>query len=128
MDNSFKYRLGYGYILDEDYSIYINVKPQFPIDTKYIKLSTDGLLTLKEGYSWDGATDAVDTNSIIRASLVHDALYQLMEDGILSKTSFKALADEELYRIAREDGMGVFRAWYVHLAVKLFGRPEPKNV
>ena len=34
------------------------------------------LLTIREGYSWDGATKAPDCEPVMLASLVHDVLYQ----------------------------------------------------
>lgn len=61
--------------------------------------------------------------SFMRGSLVHDALYQLIEDGVgLLPLSDRAQADAELRRICLEDGMSSASwAWLVYKAVRMFG-------
>lgn len=90
---------------------------------RWVSLTGDGLIHIARGYAWDGASGpALDTMSFARASLVHDALYQLIAEGELPLNPWKRHADAELYRIAREDGMSWWRARRVWLAVRLFGR------
>jgi len=90
------------------------------VDT-FLYLSSDSLLTISNGYAWDGASGpTIDTDSFMRGSLVHDALYQLIASKRLSKDHRKA-ADKILYRLCREDGMPWFRAQYVYYAVRKFG-------
>ncbi len=73
------YRSGYKYQLVKDYRIKISIKPSHPVHCEeFIALDTDGSLTVCEGYAWDGATALYDTRRNKRASLVHDALYQLL--------------------------------------------------
>lgn len=85
-----------------------------------------GFLKIKEGYAWDGASGpTIDTKNFMRGSLVHDALYQLMSNGIIP-LKFRKKADMELRRICIKDGMSQFRAWYVYLAVRLFARKYAK--
>lgn len=113
-----RYRSGYKYQLVEEYSVAVNIRPAEHIDMDYIALNTDGLLTVKKSYAWDGPSGpTMDTKNFMRGSLVHDALYQLMRDGYLPET-FRKQADLELRRICREDGMSKFRAWYVLLGVR----------
>ncbi len=82
----------------------------------------DGTLTLSKGYSWDGASGpAIDTDTILRASLVHDGFYQLIREGALTTGSRKA-ADIIFRQICIEDGMVRIRAWWCYLAVRLFGQ------
>lgn len=82
-----------------------------------------GLLTLSEGYAWDGASGpALNTVTILRASLVHDALYQMIAIGLLPKDPWKRLADREFKRICERDGMWWLRRNYAFLAVRLLGR------
>jgi len=115
-----RYRSGYKYQLVEEYSVAVAVRPAEPIDMDYIALSADGLLTVKKSYAWDGPSGpTVDTKNFMRGALVHDALYQLMRDGYLPET-FREMADLELHRICREDGMSTFRAWCVLLAIRKF--------
>jgi len=89
--------------------------------TEFIELDR-GLLTIREGYCWDGASGpTIDTKSTMRGSLVHDALYQLMRMGKIGQ-EYKPLADQTFRRLIRADGMGVFRAWYYYNGVRFFGR------
>ncbi len=113
----------YKYQLTEPYSLNVGMTSH-NIDADYIRLSTDGTLLIKEGYAWDGPSGPTrDTLNFMRGSLVHDALYQLIRcEGL--PASHKEDADRLLRDICREDGMSRFRSWYVHLAVKLFGRPS----
>lgn len=117
-----KYRINkYKYELLESYGCVVEIHPEKEINNDYVFLGIFGTLVCKKGYAWDGASGpAVDTTTIIRGSLVHDALYQLIKLGLLDKKHRKA-ADRVLRRIAIEDGMGFLRAWYVYFAVRLFG-------
>ena len=49
------------------------------------------------------------------------ALYQLMDEGHLSKKGDRLMADKLLRRICRQDGMSWFRAFYVYKTVRMFG-------
>jgi len=93
-------------------------------DTKigrWITLRRGGMIEIGERYSWDGPSGpARDTKNFMRASLVHDALYQLIQEGKLPRNYRKA-ADQTLRKLAREDGMSAFRAWYTYRAVRWFG-------
>lgn len=81
----------------------------------------DGWLTVWPGYAWDGASGpAVDTADFIRASLVHDALYQAIAEGLLAP-SWRKAADQALVRLAAEDGMPWLRRQWVYAAVRWFG-------
>ena len=123
MDHRFiqyKNRRRYKYTLFDDYRHETGITPLHAITTRFIDLDMSGMLTIKKNYAWDGASGPVlDTKRIMRGSLVHDALYQLMRDGYLPAT-FRATADLELHRLCREDGMSKFRAWYVLCAVRKF--------
>lgn len=113
-----RYRSGYKYQLVDAYPVEVNIRPAAPIDTDYIALTSDGVLTVKKGYAWDGPSGPTfDTKNFMRGSLVHDALYQLMREELLPGSCRKD-ADLELHRICREDGMSKFRAWYVLLGVR----------
>lgn len=126
-----KYRAlgGYKYILAEDYTVAVDIRPNEPIVTPYISLSTGGILSIRAGYAWDGPSGpAIDTRNFLRGSIVHDALYQLIRLGLLPQST-RAQADAELRRICREDGMSALRAWWVYSAVRSMGwactRPDP---
>lgn len=116
----------YKYQLAETYVIQTDLAPEQDIFTPdegkvFIKLSTNGILYILNGYSWDGASGiAVDTKNFLRGSLVHDALYQLMRQGKIA-LEHRDYADRLLQKICKEDGMSSFRANNVYYAVKLFG-------
>ncbi len=125
MASSITYRGGYKYQLVEDYSVRVPVIPDEDVRTEYIDLSTDGDLTIKRGYAWDGPSGpTIDTKDFMRGSLVHDALYQLMRQEYLSKDRWRAEADLELKRMCRQDGMSAIRAWWVHRGVRMGGDPS----
>ena len=121
----------YKYQLMQDYTINIEIETEEDIETSFIVLTTDGELTIKNRYAWDGPSGpTTDTKSFMRGSLVHDALYQLMHEGHLDHQEHREYADDLLKKICLEDGMSMVRAWYVHKSVRKFGethaRPSPK--
>jgi hypothetical protein len=125
-----RYRSGYKYQLATSYSIPITIKPKKEIKTKFIELDTTGTLTIKEGYAWDGPSGpVVDTKENMRASLVHDALYQLMRLKKLSATAYKDKADKIFKNICITDGIPKKIASAYYLGLKLGGKPatDPKN-
>lgn len=116
------YKEGYKYQLEYDYSVDTMLRPYVTAGNRFVSIDTLGKLTIKAGYAWDGASGpAIDTKNFMRGSLVHDALYQLIAIGILPPNQ-KQYADLELKQIILEDGMSPVRAWWVHLAVKHFGK------
>lgn len=122
MKNVCKYTDGYKYQLSADYTQKTAIKPSFCAMCRYVSLDIEGTLTINAGYAWDGPSGpSFDTKSFMRGSLVHDALYQLMAEGGLSK-KYRDEADSLLRQICLEDGMSRFRAWYVYRAVRFFGR------
>lgn len=80
-----------------------------------------GRMYLRKGYAWNGLDIAVDTPAALRASLVHDAGYNAIAAGAVSKRPWKKHFDKEFLRVAREDGTSLFRALYMYCAVRLFG-------
>jgi len=93
----------------------------YNIDTCYIKLTPDGILTLRVGYEWDGPSGiSVDTENFMRGSLGHDPGYKLLRLGLLPYWA-KAEFDSKLFKDCRKDGMSKFRASYVFKAVNKHG-------
>jgi len=115
---------GYKFQLKEIYHILTKIKLEEDISTPdkfpFIRLGKRGLLSIYNGYAWDGASGpAINNKTIIRGSLVHDALYQLIRSGKLNK-SHRKYADEIFRDICLEDGMSKIRAYWVYWAVRLF--------
>jgi len=113
----------YKYQLVADCVTPIGIAGVEAVHPDYIELASDGKLTVKNEYAWDGPSGpTIDTLTFMRGSLVHDALYQLMRLGLLDRDEHRKAADMELRRICIEDGMWRFRAWYVYWAVRMFGK------
>lgn len=121
---SIAYRGGYKYQLQEGYSLEISIRPAAAVGNDYIALDPQGALRIAKGYAWDGPSGpTLDTANFMRGSLVHDALYQLMREGLLDHTIHREAADRILQSLCREDGMTALRAWWGYQGVRLFGNP-----
>lgn len=123
------YRAGYKYQLTEEYACSWRIRfvvAAIPIQTRWLYLnSVIGChrLVVAEGYAWDGPSGpAFDTSDFMRASLVHDALYQLIRLGFVPRSAREA-ADDLMREICIADGMHPWRAWWCHRAVRLGGGP-----
>jgi hypothetical protein len=126
-DTIIEYAAGYKYQLIKDYSLAVGIVPKIPFTTPFLQLDSDGRLTIRAGYAWDGPSGpTIDTQNFMRGSLVHDALYQLIREGLLP-FSAKAAADKLLRELCREDGMSALRAWWVYVAVDKFGKDASKR-
>ncbi len=125
-----RYKSDYKYQLAEGYEIPISIQPSHDITTEFIALDTQGNLVVKKGYAWDGPSGPVkDTDENMRASLVHDALYQLMRNDDLKSRTHRKTADKEFKRICLEDGVSRLRASVYYKALRKFGKPaaSPQN-
>ena len=118
----FSYSKGYKYQLKSNYALVTHIMPRQFIGNQFITLYRSGLLFISRGYAWDGPSGpAIDTPSFMQASLVHDALYQLMREGLID-INYRKDADLMLYKIARQDGMWYIRALWTYYAVRRFAK------
>ena len=123
-----KFRGGYKYQLAETYERQIEILED-DVHTEFITLTPDGNLTIRSGYAWDGPSGpAIDTLTFMRASLVHDALYQLMRLGLLPQ-DYRNRADKIMQMICKDAGMWKVIVWWVYLGVKIGAKEaaKPKN-
>ena len=119
-----RYRSDYKYQLAESYKTKISILPGSDITSEFIDLDTQGTLVVKQGYAWDGPSGPVkDTKKNMRASLVHDALYQLMRNQHLSTRTHRKAADLEFKRMCKEDGVSNFTASVYYKGLRKFGKP-----
>jgi hypothetical protein len=124
-----KYKGAYKYQLVDDYSLKLEVFTDEFIETDYIIFGGQGYLKIKAGYAWDGPSGPVlDTVENMRASLIHDALYQLLREEWLPQT-FRQKADAEFRRLCIVDGVKSYRAWCWYVALRIGGNPaaSPEN-
>lgn len=115
------YKAGYKYQLVEGFSIQTKIVPApllKGIENRYLLLTNKGVLVIRTGYAWDGPSGlAIDSKTYMRASLIHDAFYQLMREGLLS-ANWRKEADDFLYEICVRDGMLKIRAYIAYRAVR----------
>ena len=116
-----KYRKGYKYQLAEDYSVIIPIFPPKTIDTEYIMLDRLGMLTIRNGYAWDGASGpTIDCDASMTASLVHDALYQLIRMAELMPLHRRGV-DILFHHMCLGGGMNKIRALIYFKVISLVG-------
>lgn len=123
-----EYKNGYKYQLYRDVLFMTSLRPEQNIESKYFELGVDGLLWIKAGYCWDGASGLTfDTDTSIRGSLIHDVFYQMMREGLINRC-WRKYADELLRDICKIDGMYWWRAglWYkgVRVGAEKFTDPR----
>ena len=134
-----KYRKGYKYQLAENFGIPVSwhlSPPNGNIETEFIRLRKEGGVTylqIRAAYAWDGPSGPTfDTPTAMTASLIHDALYQLIrekfipnEDGIA-----RHAADAEFHHYCIKAGMGRVRRWYMYWALRRYAAfaADPTNV
>ena len=118
--NQIEYKRGYKYQLSETYSVDVFIAATVSWSHLYLGLDKNGILQIERGYAWDGPSGpTVDTKTFMRASLVHDALYQMIRLGVLDK-SLREHADKLMRVHCREDGMSKVRSQWVYWALRLF--------
>lgn len=93
-----------------------------PIDTMFGTLSAKGILHIKKGFTWDGATGAVDTTTFMRGSCIHDWGCNAVNNDRLPAEPYRRLFDDLLEKHVKNDAMNPYRADYVHWAVRTWGK------
>lgn len=70
MEKTIRYRSGYKYQLAEGCTVRTGIFPPEEIVTEFISLNTLGVLSIRRGYAWDGASGpTIDTKSSMWGSL-----------------------------------------------------------
>ena len=105
------YRSGYKYQLTSRACFMTEIHPVEDIETKFINLSESGILLVKSGYAWDGPSGpTLDSKSAMRASLAHDALYQLLRLKHIKGEKNRRKSDRVFYELLLKDKMWKVRA------------------
>jgi hypothetical protein len=101
----------YKYELLKDYFYKCDFLAQLPDFCHLYFVKVDSTLIVRNGYQWDGPSGpTIDDDTNIRASLIHDALYQSMRTRLIAKTfKFRRVIDKIFSAILKEDGMGFIR-------------------
>ena len=112
----------YKFKVEENFSIELPFKiPDF--EYPYAS-SKDGILSVKRGYAWDGASGPIiNTRDTLVASLVHDVLYQAMRLNLIkSSKENRQIADKNFFEILKMNGVNSIRRKVWYFAVRLFGK------
>lgn len=88
----------------------------------FVFLDIDGKLYIYKGYSHNGVTLGIDFKFTRLAALVHDALFQLMQEGLLPLSFFEQ-CNLELKRLMIANGSPKFIANFYYRMVQTFGKP-----
>lgn len=117
------------YLLAETVSFQTDFLIYNDVHWRWLDLSITGLLTIRSGYGWDGPSGpVVDRKSNMRASLCHDALYQLMRQRRLPHEDWRE-ADKEFAKLLKEDGAWALTIWVDMKGLAIAGgsAAKPKN-
>lgn len=94
----------------------------------FVRLDAEGNLAIHARYSWDGPSFIPGhARRMIRGSLVHDALYQLIRDGCFPVAEgirgiVAREADILMRKLFLADGTPAVLAWFFYAVIRLFGR------
>ena len=114
-----KYITGFRHCLYEDEVFHVAIYHDEDIDTKYIRLTTLGVLTVKTGFMWDGISGpTLQTKKTKSPSCMDDSPYWLIRNGYLLFSTWK-VADLEFKRYCLMKGIFRIRAWWLYRGLSL---------
>lgn len=117
---TYKKRRRYHYLLVEPFHCETGLSFTDNAETSFLTLTTDGKLSIKEKYAWDGVTGFPDFTSLMRAALVHDAFYQLMREGKVPRDRQREV-DDLLVDMSIRDGWPASLHWVLRIGPRLLG-------
>jgi len=85
-------------------------------ETKYVNVS-NGRITICEGYTWNGANWFPDIECTQEATLVHDALYQMIRENETAE-NWRLCADRLLYCVVTERSQQRWLASMMYSAIR----------
>lgn len=113
---------GYKYWICEDFVYKTNIRPKKDLVADFVALRTDGWLLIEKGFAYDGPSGCtIDTDTNMRAALVHDAVYYLLRQCEYDQ-DVKDQSDQELHNLMIKDGAYGWRARIYRWAVSKFGK------
>ncbi len=127
MSDKIFYKTSYKYQLTRDYIVQTGIFVPDEITYPFFTLQPNGVLTIKAGFAWDGASGPTfDTKSSMRPSLVHDCFCQMAKDRRIDYNTYAPYYNELFRRMCVEDGMMGVRAslWKAGVIIGRGGDPE----
>lgn len=122
----YKKKKFYRYVLTREFTYATKINLPNPIGAPHLDMSAKGILSLYKGYAWDGPILFPHFKCLGRASLVHDALYQLHREAKLHIAHRKEV-DVIFYNICIEDDVPRWLAKILYLCVDVFGAKYAKR-
>lgn len=120
------YRDGTKYQLAHDYMRKTPICPTDDIITKWFTLTKSGVLLLKDGYAWDGASGPTfDTKSSMSPSAEHDALCKMLRAMMLDYDLWQDRINAFFRERCEESGMNPLRAKIWHAGVEFGDAGNP---
>ena len=118
----------YKFKVEENFSIELPIKIA-DFEQPYAT-SKNGILEIKKGYAWDGASGPViNTQNTLIASLVHDVLYQAMRLNLIKPNKVnRKIADKNFFEILKMNGVNSVRRTVWYLEVRLFGKKSTVKI
>ena len=139
-----KYRKGYLYQVAEIIELQTKITGIYTT-INFATLYATGVLVVYPGYAFDGPSGPTKwiaaclpgqwlkdrwLKTIMRGSLPHDVLYELMRKELLD-LKWRPEADATMLRICKEDGMSRARLWRIEIGLRKFAKfaalPENKK-
>ncbi len=117
----------YKWVLNSPLIFQTDIHPEEDVHHDFFHLGKDGMLTIAEGYAFDGVTGFPDFKSMMRGAGGHDALLQAIQLDLLDR-KWKPNADKLLIRLCREDDFPKFMLPLVYQAVSRFGTAKRKDL
>ena len=136
-----KWKGGYKYQVVEDEVVKTLICPKEEIYTRFLRLETNGTLTIWWGYAYDGASGptfdrkigwgrfSIKLTDTMVPTAVHDAFAQLMREGLLSREWLPAV-NILLNQMLKDRGMWWprRRLWLRGLWLTSGSFAKPKNI
>ncbi|MEE9541172.1 MAG: hypothetical protein V3V85_06735 [Candidatus Thorarchaeota archaeon] len=125
-----RFQKGFRFQLVEDWLHRTPFRLNKEVDTPFIKVTTDGLMTVKRGYAWDGRSGLIRRKKTKMPSLFHDAAYQLIRQRQLYAVS-KTTADRHYVKMLKANKVAKWYANFDGWMLKRFGEKaatKPKKV
>ena len=123
----YKKRRLWKYRLHADEVLKVLITPENSINSEFIRLTKTGRLTIKAGYCWDGSSGpTIKSHKTKMPSLFHDAIYNLLRDGLLDQ-EWRKSADEQFRDMLIERGFWKWRADFWYKALRKAGQPAADN-
>lgn len=119
-----RYKSGYRYVTTSEEVELLGVWAS-PIACRPMCIDESSRLRIMPGYAWDGASFLPflwfgTPSAWLTPSLVHDALYQLIREGLLAR-EHRAAVDGLFRDLLIERGVWRVVAWAAYYAVRVFG-------